>query len=148
MGKSELLKMVRYLQHRYKTADPFQIAVQLNIQVEYVDIGCEENGCEGHCRYILGQPVIFLSSELKGSDRAYWAMAHELGHILMHKDAPRYYRVTYDSSGRTKAEYEADCFALKLLTLLYAEDYGDLPDTYHDLQCAYGLPELNHQIAL
>lgn len=142
MGATERLNFVRSLQRRYETADPFQIAVRLNIQVEWID------GCDGYSRYILGQPVIFLNAALKGSSQSYWPMAHELGHILLHQNAPSYYHVQHGGCGYTKAEYEADSFGLNLLTLLYVEDYGSLPDTYHDLQCAYGLPTLENQTAI
>lgn len=132
MKKDEL---VGYLIHRYGTADPFQIAERLNVEIHWEDLG---EGLLGRTVYMFGAPIILLNPVMQDTPKRYFVLAHEIGHVLLHAGLSSYYRVAYH--GHDKAEYEANQFAAALMVGLYREDYDRLPDTYHDLECAFGLP--------
>lgn len=127
--------MVAYIAHRYRTADPFKIADQLNVELRWADLGDE---VLGKTQYIAGRPLIFLSDSIKGKPKMFFVMAHELGHVILHADVSGYYKVAYH--GDDKAEHEADQFAGQLLMRLYWEENRVLPETIQDLAREYGVP--------
>ncbi|WP_262315407.1 ImmA/IrrE family metallo-endopeptidase [Lacticaseibacillus parakribbianus] len=129
--------MVPFIAHRYGTADPFTIAEQLNIDVRWRDLG---PGIMGKTVYVFGQPTVLLNPQVKDTPERLFVMAHELGHVILHEGLASYYRLA--RGGNDKAEYEADCFAEKLLVLLYVEENRELPATYDDVVHGYGFPEL------
>ena len=67
-------------------------------------------------------------------------MAHEIGHALEHKGLAAYY--ISSNVHQRKTEREADNFAMAVVTNLYIEENGHLPDTYKDLRYDYGAPYL------
>lgn len=127
--------MVSYIVHRYGTANPFSIADELELDIEWKDLG---DNVLGKTQYMLGQPVVMLNESIHDSTQSYFVMAHELGHILLHADVVSFYKIT--SHGDSKAEYEADQFADQLLLRLYWEDHHELPDCVSDLTHEYGVP--------
>ena len=81
---------------------------------------------------------MFLDKSIRQSEKRYFVMAHELGHIVLHADVAGYYKSAYH--GDNKAEYEADLFAKELLVFLYDEDHQEAPATYENLVHEYGAP--------
>jgi Zn-dependent peptidase ImmA (M78 family) len=68
----------------------------------------ESDDMEWPAFYVVidGRPTIFLKAGLTGLKRL-WALAHELGHHLLHSPATCFF--SGDTAG--KAEHEANCFA-------------------------------------
>ncbi|MFD1431184.1 ImmA/IrrE family metallo-endopeptidase [Lacticaseibacillus yichunensis] len=126
------------MRYRYGTADPFALADILDVTVKWSDLGDE---LLGKTQYILSRPFVLLNNCLRDSEQKYFIMAHELGHVVLHADVAEYYKIA--RNGDNKAEYEADRFAIHLLTLLYVEENHDLPDTVYELAHSYGVPVLD-----
>lgn len=85
-----------------------------------------KNGLDAFCAWIDDRPIMAI---LDGSppDRIRWSVAHELGHLVLHRDQPKSARL----------EEEADEFAAELLTPL-AGLRGEMPSN----------PQLQHLTVL
>lgn len=130
------LRIIKYLGHRYGTFNPFTITEKLNVPIEWVDLG---DNLLGKVSYFGENPIILLNESLHETNRKYFICAHELAHVINHVGLDGYYLLnnrTYD-----KLEFEATDFAVDLLINMYQEDFDCLPDTFADLQHAYGIPE-------
>ena len=128
---------IKTLVENHRTANPFVIADNLNINYLYVDFPSRLKG-----RIIVtndGEPIILLNNSLKNSNEKYLVMAHELKHAIYHADLIGYYSACY--GGKGKLELEANKFATELMLLLYQEQYQDIPDTFDKLIAAYGVKE-------
>jgi len=80
---------------------------------------------KGHSRaldafstWLVGRPLVFLSSEKESATRRRFDCAHELGHLLMHQEA---------DPGRRELEAQADRFASAFLLPgeSFAKEYPD-----------------------
>lgn len=80
-----------------------------------------------------------MNEQLIDLPERFVVMAHELKHAMEHADLLGYYALQYGSKG--KLEREADEFASELMVYLYEEQYMELPETFEDLQHAYGVKE-------
>ncbi|KRK80275.1 hypothetical protein FD03_GL002601 [Companilactobacillus nodensis DSM 19682 = JCM 14932 = NBRC 107160] len=89
---------------------------------------------------MFNNPFIVMANSVKYSNQKYFVLAHEIGHVLEHKGLAAYY--VSNNVHRRKTEREADAFAMAVITNLYVEENGKLPDTYADLRYNYGLPYL------
>ncbi|WP_395318949.1 ImmA/IrrE family metallo-endopeptidase [Fructilactobacillus frigidiflavus] len=128
-------KTVKSLTEKFKTSDPFLLAELLDIDVQWWNFKEEP---KGDTINVLGSPIILLNDDLKYSDEKYFVCAHELGHAIEHVELANYY--ISNKRVKNQYEYQADSFAKELLIGLYKEEYGHLPETYYDLQLAYGYP--------
>ncbi|KRN13427.1 hypothetical protein IV37_GL000144 [Fructilactobacillus fructivorans] len=128
--------LVTYIGYRYNTFDPFGIAEKLNIDVQFKDFDGEP---KGETVNFFGRPIILLNDELKYSNQKYFVCAHELAHALEHVDMSAYY--ISNRSVKNQFEYQADQFAVALLTCFYREEFDTLPNTYGDLMREYGSPK-------
>ena len=125
--------MTSFITKRYNTADPFKIAEKLNVKLEWVSM---DRSLLGKTQYFMNQPIILLNTTIRDSNKRYFVLSHELGHVLLHEGLTGYYTVAYH--GESKAEAEADNFARSLLIWTYLDDFGELPDTTDQLTKAYG----------
>ncbi|MBQ9064752.1 MAG: ImmA/IrrE family metallo-endopeptidase [Blautia sp.] len=117
--KEELFTLPPELISRYGTNDPFRIAgCMKNVHLKYFDAHSQK----GFCTNILNNYYIFINENLSQPMKR-MVCAHELGHILFHKD-----RLLRDESGKLRqlvewelfdikdsTEYEANLFAANLL---------------------------------
>ena len=111
--EKKVRSVARRLVRLFATRDPFKIAEALGIQIRFVEL----NHQKGFCKHILRNFFIFINSNLS-REMQIMACAHELGHVLFHKDYLIDDQVllemdTYDPKNRT--EYEANLFAASLL---------------------------------
>ena len=111
--EKKVRSVARRLVRLFATRDPFKIAEALGIQIRFVEL----NHQKGFCKHILRNFFIFINSNLS-REMQIMACAHELGHVLFHKDYLVDDQVllemdTYDPKNRT--EYEANLFAASLL---------------------------------
>lgn len=130
------LRIVKFLGHRYETFNPFIIADKLNVPIEWVDLG---DNLLGKVSYFGDDPIIMLNESLHEINRRYFICAHELAHVINHVGLDGYY--VLNKHGYDKLEFEATDFAVDLLINMYEEDFDCLPNTFADLQHAYGIPE-------
>lgn len=134
---SDLNKLVFSIGKRYGTFNPFVWADHLNIDVQWKNL---KEKPLGTTTYYGTRPIVLISDLIKDSNRKYFVLAHEIGHVLEHKGLAAYYISNHVHMRKT--EKEADNFAIALVTNLYIEENGKLPDTYQDLKYSYGLPDI------
>ena len=97
----------------FETRDPFRIAFLMDIAVKYIDTKRQKR----LCAFFDDIPFIFINQNLSEEMRR-MTCAHELGHILLHKDIlsgniPLLEYELFDI--HSSAEYEANVFAANLL---------------------------------
>lgn len=141
--KEDLETVIEYMGHRYKTFDPFIIAEKLNVQVEWRNFG---NRPIGETIYYTTRnddraPIILLNERVRDKPERYFAMAHELGHVIEHEGLESYYE--FNRRNRSRVEVEADSFAAHLLTNLFIEENDRAADNYQELVWTYGFPKLS-----
>lgn len=140
MGEiSDLNKLVFTIGKRYGTFDPFVWADKLNLDIRWKELLTKPLA---KTVYFFDDPVIMMSNNIKYSNQRYFVLAHEIGHILEHKGLSAYY--ISNKVHERKTEREADAFATAVVTNLYIEENGHLPDTYADLRWNYRLPYLGN----
>lgn len=131
--KSEVEKKIR----KFGTNDPFYIAERLGVLIEYADLG-ETLGFYFRNRRIK---IININHNLSEIVQRF-VCAHELGHVILHKDAntPALRRNTFFSTN--KIEKEANQFAVELLMpdeAIY--QYKNTNMTINEIAGIYGIPE-------
>lgn len=135
----ELNKLVFAIGKRYSTFDPFVWAEKLNVQIYWKEIA-EKPLAE--TVYYGDTPIILMSNVIRYSNQRFFVLAHELGHVIEQDGLTAYY--SSNIRFKSKSENSADEFAIAVVTNLYVEEHGNLPDTYSDLRWNYGLPNLGN----
>ena len=115
---SRLFSLPRSLVTTHETRDPFRLAETLGFYVRFIDAKKQK----GFCTNILNNYFIFINENLSPQMQR-MTCAHELGHVLLHKD-----QLSRDAQGQFKkivemelfditsqTEYEANLFAANLL---------------------------------
>lgn len=102
---------VRQLVAKYGCCDPMQLCEKMGITVLTHDLPASINGFTVRME---GMPFIVLSSALESFERRI-TIAHELGHIVLHKGTNTVELSINTSFCVNKYEREADCFAAHLL---------------------------------
>jgi len=104
------INLANFTVKKYKTRDPFQIAKEKNIILVYahlIDI-------RGFYQYFQRQHIICIDQDLSDQEKKF-VCAHELGHMMMHKNANKVYMDTQTFFNTNKFETEANTFAVNLL---------------------------------
>ena len=99
------------------TASPIQIADTLKIPIVYAEL---PDGIRGYLTRPLRRKIIVLSDKLDEREVPI-VVAHELGHALMHGAAGSFHPETVNYCC-ARSEYEANLFALYLLSYCYDVD--------------------------
>ncbi|GEO63972.1 ImmA/IrrE family metallo-endopeptidase [Companilactobacillus nantensis] len=133
----KLNKLVFTIGKRYSTFDPFVWADKLNLEIFWKELGKKPLA---KTNYFFDEPLIMMSNNIRYSNQRYFALAHEIGHVLEHKGLAAYY--VANKVNKHKTEFEADKFAMAVVTNLYIEESGHLPNTYQDLRYKYGSPNI------
>jgi len=111
-----------------KTRDPFEIAKETGIEIEYADLG----RLKGMYVYLKRNRFIVLNNNLPESMQRI-VCAHELGHDRLHRELAKEKALKefmlYDMSSRP--EYEANLFAAELL--LPEEEILELAERGYDI---------------
>ncbi|MCT0162920.1 ImmA/IrrE family metallo-endopeptidase [Lactiplantibacillus pentosus] len=136
MNSYKLYLQIHQLADRLGTSNPFDIADGLGYTVEYASLGSLKRLCTTASS---GDVYIGLSDELRESPEKYVVMAHELKHGLDYTSCAAL--CTIGNNWEGKMEREANLFACSELTALYKEQYGERPQSFKDIQLAYGLPD-------
>ena len=120
----QVAKLVR----RFHTRDPFELLEAMHVVIRESD---QFQSLKGFCFLSCRTTYVVINDRLSASEKRIVA-AHELGHILLHKNqlklAPMKDSRLYDMTSRT--EYEANLFAADLLIpdeeLQQISDHEDL----------------------
>lgn len=108
-----ILKKSQSLIERFGTRDPFEIAERLGYYVKLINTKKQK----GFCKILLNNYFIFINANMSPQMQR-MTCAHELGHLLLHKDALRKEiflaeMELFDITDRS--ELEANQFAASLL---------------------------------
>ena len=71
-------------------------------------------GVRGFYQYFQRNNIIYLDERLSGHDRKF-VLAHEMGHMLLHKKSNAIFMDTRTQFNTSRYEKEADLFAMSLL---------------------------------
>jgi Zn-dependent peptidase ImmA (M78 family) len=104
--KSRVSKLVR----RYKTRDPFEIVKGMNVVLVYYPLV----GIRGFYQYFKRNNIIYIDDSLLDSEKRF-VLAHELGHMILHKRSNAIFMDTRTCLKTSGFELEADMFAMHLL---------------------------------
>ena len=111
--KARVNRLVRF----YKTRDPFEMIKGMNI----ILVNYPLEGVRGFYQYFQRNNIIYLDEKLSDSERRF-VLAHELGHMILHKKSNAIFMDTRTQFNTSKYEQEANLFAMELL----------LPDSFLD----------------
>ena len=106
--------VINKLVKKYGTRNPFTLADELGIIVQFADI---KSLC-GFYTPLKRQRVILLNSQLRNDENEKYlnaVMAHELGHAILHRDSQCYFYSDRTFFLKSKPEVEANTFAAELL---------------------------------
>ena len=104
--KARVNRLVRF----YKTRDPFEMIKGMNI----ILVNYPLEGVRGFYQYFQRNNIIYLDEKLSDSERRF-VLAHEFGHMLLHKKSNAIFMDTRTQFNTSKYEQEADLFAMELL---------------------------------
>ncbi|ETA73471.1 ImmA/IrrE family metallo-endopeptidase [Ligilactobacillus equi] len=125
-------KLVEKLGKKYKTFNPFTIAEEMGIPIEWANVELP-----------LGKRVTFpgsdlvvivLSDKLLYSNYRYFVLAHELGHVIRHEDLDGAYQMY-----KGNMEQQANRFADLLCLEFFREQENRDPVSIGELS-EYGVP--------
>ncbi|MDP4144126.1 MAG: ImmA/IrrE family metallo-endopeptidase [Bacillota bacterium] len=137
MRKNTIRTIVTGLKEHYMSTDVYCLINSLSITLIKKPL---LNGKKAKCvRNIFGDEFIYISSTVSEYEEKF-ILAHELGHIILHKDITCEY---YDNSllNKDKLEFEANYFAMEFL-LPNNLDYLELEGfSLEQLSNMYGIPE-------
>lgn len=95
---------------KYKSRNPFEIVRGLNI----ILVRCPLDDVRGFYQYFKRNNIIYLDENLSDQEQRF-VLAHELGHMFLHKKANAIFMDAKTQLNTTKYEMEADLFAIELL---------------------------------
>ncbi len=101
---------VNKLVYKYKTRNPFEIVKGMNVILVFYPL----NGVRGFYQYFQRNNIIYIDEKLSDSDKLF-VLAHELGHMMLHKKSNAIFMDTRTQFKTTKYEIEANKFAMELL---------------------------------
>ena len=104
--KARVNRLVRF----YKTRDPFEMIKGMNI----ILVNYPLEGVRGFYQYFQRNNIIYLDEKLSDSERRF-VLAHELGHMILHKKSNAIFMDTRTQFNTSKYEQEANLFAMELL---------------------------------
>lgn len=94
----------------FRSRDPFEIIRGLNVILVYYPL----DGVRGFYQYFQRNNIIYLDERLSEPDKKF-VLAHEMGHMYLHKKANAIFMDTRTQFCTAKYELEADKFAIELL---------------------------------
>ena len=106
----DIKKLVDSLVRKHNTRNPFEIIENLNaIIVLYL-----LHGVRGFYQYFQQNNIIYIDKALPNREQIF-VCAHELGHMLLHKQANAIFMDSKTQLNTVKYELETDRFAINLL---------------------------------
>lgn len=106
----DIKKMVDKLARRYGTRNPFEMIKGMNVILVFYPL----HGVRGFYQYFQRNNIIYIDEALSDHDKAF-VLAHELGHMMLHRKSNAIFMDTRTQFRTSKYELEADRFAVELL---------------------------------
>lgn len=106
----DIPKKIEQLVRRYQTRNPFEIIENMNVILVFYPL--EE--VKGFYQYFQRNNIIYIDERLSDKEKLF-VCAHELGHMLLHKNANAIFMDSRTNLNTSKYELEADRFAINLL---------------------------------
>lgn len=103
-------KRVNQSVQKYGTRNPLEIAERIGCIIVRYPL----DGVRGFYHYFQRNHIIYVDERLSEQDFIF-VIAHELGHLFLHKDSNAIFMDTRTNFVTNKFEIEADRFALNLL---------------------------------
>ncbi|MBM7631137.1 ImmA/IrrE family metallo-endopeptidase [Geomicrobium sediminis] len=119
---------VDQLKRKYNTTDPYKIAEQKKILVQFEFLG----SIWGYYSNMSRIPIIHINEEVRDKQRLF-VVAHELGHAILHPNENTSFLNKYTLFSTDSIEKEANYFASMLL-------FSDKTITKDELLYEYGIP--------
>ena len=110
-------RRVSQLVRKYQTRDPFEMIKGMNVILVHYPL----EGVRGFYQYFQRNNIIYLDERLSEAEQRF-VLAHELGHMFLHKKANAIFMDTRTQFNTDNFELEANLFAMELL----------LPDSFLD----------------
>lgn len=104
--KARAERLVRF----YKTRNPFEMVQGMNVILVYYPL----EGVRGFYQYFQRNNIIYLDERLPEHEQSF-VLAHELGHMILHKKSNAIYMDTRTQFRTGRYETEANLFAMYLL---------------------------------
>lgn len=106
----DIPKAVEMLVRKHQTRNPFEIIGNMNVILVYYPL----EGVKGFYQYFQRNNIIYIDERLSDKEKMF-VCAHELGHMLLHKNANAIFMDSRTNLNTSKYESEADRFAINLL---------------------------------
>lgn len=106
----DIKAIVNRLARFHKTRDPFEMIRGMNVILVYYPL----EGVRGFYQYFQRNNIIYLDERLSDCEKRF-VLAHELGHMILHKKSNAIFMDTRTQFNTTKYEIEANKFAAELL---------------------------------
>lgn len=103
-------RRVEQIIRKYRTRDPFEMIKGMNVILVYYPL----EGVHGFYQYFQRNNIIYLDERLSKNEQRF-VLAHELGHMFLHKKANAIFMDTRTQFNTDKFELEANTFAIDLL---------------------------------
>ena len=103
-------RRVEQIVQKYRTRDPFEMIKGMNVILVYYPL----EGVHGFYQYFQRNNIIYLDERLSENEQRF-VLAHELGHMFLHKKANAIFMDTRTQFNTDKFELEANTFAIDLL---------------------------------
>lgn len=106
----EIKARVNKLVLKYKTRDPFEMIKGMNVILVFYPL----DGVRGFYQYFQRNNIIYIDETLSDHDKAF-VLAHEIGHMILHKKSNAIFMDSRTQFRTSKYENEANKFAIELL---------------------------------
>ena len=107
----DIKKKANALVRKYNTRNPFEIAKHLNLILVIIPLS---GNTRGFYQYFQRNNIVYIDESLPESEQAF-VLAHELGHMLLHKRTNALFLDTRTHLKTYCYEKEANTFAAELL---------------------------------
>lgn len=104
--KARVDKLVR----KHKTRNPFEMIKGMNVILVFYPL----EGVRGFYQYFQRNNIIYIDETLSDHDKAF-VLAHEIGHMILHKKSNAIFMDSRTQFRTSKYENEANKFAMELL---------------------------------
>lgn len=106
----DIKKRADKLARFYRTRNPFEIIQGMNVILVTYPL----EGVRGFYQYFQRNNIIYIDEKLSDIERKF-VLAHELGHMILHKKSNAIFMDTRTHFNTNRFEHEADLFAMTLL---------------------------------
>ena len=103
-------KKVEQLVKKYQTRNPFEMIKNMNVILVFYPL----ERVKGFYQYFQRNNIIYIDERLSDKEKMF-VCAHELGHMMLHKNANTIFMDSRTLLKTSKYELEADRFAMNLL---------------------------------